>query len=510
MVAASRRKGWVTQANGRGQRKHSATKLATSQRWVRRASTSGYYTAGAGQARGENRKLFLSSCRGTPSFFAEPRQGCSRLRQVAGLLARATVQRRRPIRWLVVWLFCLLAIPSHAQFSGYFAPGEQLFEAPLSLQTLQTAMEAARWRLGPLRLAPYFALRNLQYLDNVYGTAQGKVADFSAAVASGLLGYVPFGRKAMLAGYGVPEYVWWRKLENRRVWNGEYGAAALFQGSRVRFLGRLADHRRAVYPSFDLLQPINGRESLALGEAELRVAGRFWVFAASEERRYRFRRGELPREMGSLRELERNQRASRAGLRWRPREGVVLGAAYGKVEVTFPYATVDRGAEGSGLVVGADWEGKSVRGHVAAERFSLEPQPGSAFPAFRGTTWRYDLGNQTDRRILWGFYGSRRLSFALAGAAYATVRREGVRLGARLAPGSTLLLFAEQGRESWVPPTRSPVDVRAAGFQLNLPLAGELGFSLQASREVRDQNQAELSVTRLLATVRWASGQSWW
>lgn len=159
-----------------------------------------------------------------------PKSRKSRIR----FLATMTLSNCTPLLAVLVLVFH--ALPTQAQFGQYVLPGEQLTRTPADKETLERAMEAVPFRLGGIRWGTYLALRNIQYVDNVFGTATNKTSDVTASVAAGVHAYLLLGKRFLVGAYGVPSTFGGRSLTG-----GGYGTgdtASRFLARAVAFVWR--------------------------------------------------------------------------------------------------------------------------------------------------------------------------------------------------------------------------------------------------------------------------------
>ena len=85
-------------------------------------------------------------------------------------------------------------------------------------------MGDAPWRLGAVRVQPWLGLRDVAYIDNVFGSADDPESDLTLTFGAGLKAYLPVGEKVVLAAHILPEYVWWRDNDQLSDWHYRYGA----------------------------------------------------------------------------------------------------------------------------------------------------------------------------------------------------------------------------------------------------------------------------------------------
>jgi len=133
----------------------------------------------------------------------------------------------------------------------------------------QRILTETRWKLGPFRIYPALAIRDVGFDDNLYfGTDEGKpVKDFTATVSPEVRIYWPLRTRLLLYVRENPEYAYFRKESYQRSFTNSYGA-----GFRYLLLGRFvlsADagndkHRRRISSEFQI--PANDRvRSIAAG-----------------------------------------------------------------------------------------------------------------------------------------------------------------------------------------------------------------------------------------------------
>ncbi|MGC8917634.1 MAG: hypothetical protein ACP5NF_11725, partial [Thermoanaerobaculum sp.] len=346
-------------------------------------------------------------------------------------------------------------------------------------------------------------------INNVYGTVGNEKGDLTASLAAGLYGLVPFRKVAVLGLYGIPEYQWWRKLVERRAWNGRYGTVLVVEGARWRVNGELSERKEAVFAAWDLWQTVTSRRDLGRGDLEFRALGSLWVFAGAAEARVRFRKQDLGEEAFPLLQLERNERSKAAGLRWRPSHRFAFGVGYANLEGEFTSSPQDRSYDGHAWLADLRWQGRAMALELEAQRNDLKPRPGSAFAPFVGTTWNYRLTSDPDRPWQWGVYGHRYITWSAGVAGYAIDRRSGALLGwrgrSRLAAG----VFAEVGMAD-LAGGGGQWNIRAQGVRLDWSGYGPTGLSLGATREERTGGGESVTVTRFLASLRFSSARGWW
>jgi hypothetical protein len=182
---------------------------------------------------------------------------------------------------------------------------------------LRHQLETSRYRVGVIRLRPIFSLRDSGYDSNVFGSSTDPVADWRSTVSAGSNLIVPLGRKMYATGVANPEYTYYNKLVNRRLFGGTYG------GSLVGLFNRLS--AEAGGNSSKIMAPVNsenersaaGTRRDAFARTEIEFLSRLSVFGSAERQQQRYDpmtadpTGEL-----NLSQLERDETSLRAGIRY--------------------------------------------------------------------------------------------------------------------------------------------------------------------------------------------------
>ncbi len=405
-----------------------------------------------------------------------------------------------------------------AQFDQYTEPGGPTARPEERKDELEKAMADASWRLGAVRVKPWFGIYDVRYVDNAFGSPTGEeVSDLTGTVGAGLRTYLHTGPKVIWAAHLLPEYVAWRELDEKNTVNGRYGLGffGFFNRLTVEAVGERDQQQRLGSPEVpELAHQRSERAHVAL---ELEATRAISVFTAGQVVRLRSLI-EAPEE-APLDRLDRDATYLRAGLRWRLPRGwsVGLGAERSDVEFDTDDPRHDRSNAGTSplLVVRLDRDDHYLR-FEAAQR-ELEPEPGSSFVAFDETTGSLELGLRTESRLTTWIYGRRGLLYTLDDS-YGHALDDRYGLSARLGLGarSQLLAFAEAGRLEFVAAAPGVVarrdDVRAIGASFGINLARKVTLALMARRLDYESNVAGLdrAVTSLGVGVSLGGGRAAW
>jgi hypothetical protein len=160
--------------------------------------------------------------------------------------------------------------------------------------SLAQMVEAARWRLGTLRVNAAFSLSNVGYdSDVLYGYTVEPVPDFTLSAGSTVQVLLPLSKKVVLDIFDSPQYIFYLDTKSERAWNNTFGGRVHFAFDRVyvQLGGGLSDVRYRLSPELNVnvrqkqdsldglvLWQVSKRASLAfvygsakydIGEAEL-------------------------------------------------------------------------------------------------------------------------------------------------------------------------------------------------------------------------------------------------
>jgi hypothetical protein len=385
---------------------------------------------------------------------------------------------------LALALLCAGARLASAQFDQYTEPGGPTTPPEDRKEQLEKAMEEARWRLGVVRVKPWFGVYDVRWVDNVFGTPTGEaVSDLTGTVGAGLRAYLHSGPKVIWSAHLLPEYVAWRELSDKNTVNGRYGLGAFgfFNRLTLETLAERDQQQRLGSPEVPELAHVRSERG-RLG-VEVEVSGALSVFAAGELARLRTA-AETPEEE-ALERLDRDSAYLRGGLRWKLPRGWSVGLGAERSDVDFEDPTSDRSNSGTAplLEVRLDRPDHYLR-FEAAQR-SLEPKPGSSFVPFDETTASLEVGFGMEARLSSWLYGRRGLVYSLGGAyGYALDDRFGASARLKVGGRSQVLGFVEAGSMDFVAagtgaPPRTD-DVRAVGASFGIPLARNLSLTLAA------------------------------
>lgn len=426
---------------------------------------------------------------------------------------------RQPWRCLAVAaLVTLVAAPAGAQFSQYTTPGGP-GDADVSKKgQLENAVSTARWRLGPVRIAPWFGISDVGYVNDgrrVEGETRSEQRQLAATGGVGFRAYLPTGPKVTWAVHLLPEYTWAEDPELRRT-NGRYGLGVFAFFNRLTVEATATRTQLFGIATSEVLRRVDTRNDRLSLAAEVEAFGSLHVFA-------RFETSEVSNltpsiddpDLARLALLDRDEQVTRAGLRLRSRDNWVLAAGVESSDVVFATALANRSNTGTSPFLEVSRDGHKIDLTLDLVARSLEPKRGSTFDPFDEITGSFsvklDLG-----RIAPHLYFHRNLVYSVEDtSAYLLSDRAGISLKFPLGNRASIATFFEQGQDDYVSPRAIGLrqdDQTAYGASLQWKLRGTLGLVLGASREDYTSNQpgADRQFDSIRAAVTLGSGPSPW
>ncbi|HNX50071.1 MAG TPA: hypothetical protein PKL08_07910 [Thermoanaerobaculaceae bacterium] len=414
-----------------------------------------------------------------------------------------------------VVLVLVVAAPAGAQFRQYFAPGSLgETEDPLRTQ-IDAAMEQARWHLGPIRLQPWIGIRNIGYIDNVYGTEKDKVSDFTVSAGAGLRAYMPLGAKTVVFARALPEYVYWKKLENRRVWAGRYSAGFYVFFNRLTAEVWSDRTEQQTVLNAELETPITNRLDGVNASLELRLLRRLSLVAQGARNKVRISSSEVAGTLGGyLKALERDEDVVRAGLRYSFSDSLSLTVGGHRSSVDFLDRSYSRSNNGDGLYGALSWKGQRLSASATVSRYAVTPRTGSQFVKFEGTTGQASLGCRLTPKVgLQGYAGRTLVYSTYAVAPYYTQNVVGAvlsfpvgwRIGARL--------FGERGTFDY--PVVTGSSVQQNSHNIGLGLTGQVfrstSLGVTVTKQKVNYSVGSREVWRVQTSLGFAgTGLGWW
>lgn len=297
--------------------------------------------------------------------------------------------------------------------SNYRPPGLGVESPTDPHEALKGEVEESLWNLGGLRLDPWLGIGDVIVQQIGQGGGESELEDdVGVSAGAGLRGILPLGEKTYLSGEIAPSYVWWEENQDR---NREQLSASL--GFDL-FLSRLRLHVEAgrqealERPSPERQLFVSRGTDTVDAELEVEIAPALSVFGQGSHRERRSREDDVP-ELAFVSQDDRDEDILAYGLRWRPRENLVIGLGIEDLSLDFRDPTRDRSAEGQSpfLAVSLGGGRTTIQGRVVLR--DLEPQPGSVFGGYdepsgelavqRQLGWRTGVELRASRDIFFAF-----------------------------------------------------------------------------------------------------------
>lgn len=426
---------------------------------------------------------------------------------------------RVPMRSLVALLTLVWVPDAFGQFAQYTPPGGAAGGAGgAESDQIDRLLDEARWRVGPFRLAPFFGLESLGYIDNAYAGTEEGVSDVTATAGAGLAVYLPTGPDVVWLAEGELRYFWWQELEDRRHAGGRLGAGMLADFNRLDLelrAGRELDERIL---TSELPQRAPLESDFASADAALRLGIKTELYAGASRRRYRDRSDEIddPRA-ADFAAVDRDETLLDAGIGWTPTDRWNLRLGVQRSEVEFEPGGLPLDNEGTAPVLGIAYTGPRFNARADVARRSLDPAPGSRFVPFEAESGSAAVSARSPRGLELGVYGSRDLVYSLIeGYDYFTAERAGLWLAAEVGHRTRLALFGEQGDNAYTSSDAAIAprtdDVTAWGGQLSIDLGRRLRLQLGGSEAEYDSDLPDFdrTVTTFTSSLSLATDSLIW
>ncbi len=352
-------------------------------------------------------------------------------------------------------LACLAAVvcaaPAAAQFRQFSPPGD-FEERRESIQAvLERAIKGSRWKLGRTYLDPWLSLRDVAVVDNVRSQSAGpKVTDLTATAGAGLRLYRPIGQELTFAAHALPEYVWWRDLDQRRRWNGRYGAGLFGNLGRTGLEISVRRIEDSEYFSREVEERVNSRYDNGFLSLEVELGGGVSLFGSGSVSRFRY----LPQGEEALEDidlLDRDEQLYRIGIRFTFTDSLTAGVGVERSQVEFAKALADRSNSGDSPVLEIAYDGTRFDLRADLVYRDLEPEPESSFVPFQGLTGQAQLALRRAARAEVQLFADRDLVYTVdPGFVYFEDQGAGIAVRTSLGARASVRLFGERGRNDYL------------------------------------------------------------
>ncbi len=239
----------------------------------------------------------------------------------------------------VICVVFILAIggAARSQFTQYTAPGSAAKAPKDAAESAQEGAENARWKIGPLRIAPHLTVSNVGYSQNVFSAPEGttQVDDFRATLGAGLAGYLRLGSKSVLSGFVGPEYSTWRDTEDLRQLGVNSGLGWFASFNRLTLSASARSIERERLLSAEIEAPVQIAQDQVSLDTTLEITRRLAIFAVASDSKLRHARDIEQFVPGlDLRDLDRDDSRRLVGLELRGSD-VAIRLGYETTDVDF-------------------------------------------------------------------------------------------------------------------------------------------------------------------------------
>lgn len=377
-------------------------------------------------------------------------------------------------------------------------------------------MTAARFRLGPLRVTPFFTLENVGWTNNALSRSEGAVEDYTASASAGAKLVLPLGRKLYLRGTVAPTYDWYYRTEALRGFGGSYSGEALGLFNRLTLGGGGGYTRRINTASSEVGRDVLNTSTRGFGKAEVELLRRLSLFGGAEQVTTNLvDKGLDTPGLSSVATLDRTETAFRAGVRYAFSSALSVGVMAEEVRTRFERegALRDNDVQGALLVVRYDRERLYVEG-TAGVREGKPVAASEIYPEFRAGTYGYFVSYVLLRPLELQVRGSRRPQAALfLDNPYFFETRNGASL--RLAVGRRLSfhVLGELGSNRYVNPVlevatgeivvrRDDTTRYGGGFDFEVSRAVSVGVTVTKDRHDSNIDFYDRDVARVTGGLR--------
>jgi hypothetical protein len=399
---------------------------------------------------------------------------------------------------LLVIIAAALVIGQDAagQLNSDLVPRERI--VPRAEQ-IRRDMELSRFRVGPFRLHPQFLLRDVGYTDNVFGASDSSeaVEDFGGSVALGTRWILPFGPKGYLRGTVLPEYTWSAEVPARRFLGGTYDASAIALFNRLSIEGTVGRNESLAFVSSETEAQAIRDLTWYEADVELELSGYISVFANARGQEHAHdAEGAAGAPIENVSDLDREDRAVRAGIRYRMTSFFDIAVAAEQTESAFDFEPLERDNKSEAILVSANYARPRSYINATIGQRQGDPDNGSNFRPYDETVGSYfgafALGGPLELQA----FGHRTVRYGLDNTSpYFFENRNG--LGTVIRAGSRLRFraSAEAGENDYPVPVQGPDalidrsdDVLSYGAGFDLRMYRNVTLTIFVSQSEFDSN----------------------
>ena len=363
---------------------------------------------------------------------------------------------------------------AEAQFTQFTPPGTFIGRTISRSETVERAMQDARWKLGRVYFDPWAALRQLAYVDG----SNRVDSQLTATVGAGVCGYTPVGSEMTLALHVLPEYVWWQDDSERNRWNGRYGLGLFGDLGRTGMELSATRQDDAVFFSQELEEKVNTRLDEAEAVFDIEVGGGFSLVLGGTLRAIRYQ--DSPEGFADLSVVDRDEQFYRLLVDIPLPRGFKLGVGAEASQADFDPGSSDRSNSGTSPVLTADYETPSFFFRANLLYLDLAPDGAdSRFVDYSGLAGNAELSWRALNRLEPQIYARNNLVYSFSDVwAYFDSPTAGLALRIAMTRDVWFRVFGESGVNSYTPFGALDVD-RRDDFTT---FGADVGFSFGKAR----------------------------
>jgi hypothetical protein len=341
-------------------------------------------------------------------------------------------------------------------------------------ERIDADMESARLSLGPLRVIPMVVVENAGYDTNVFARPDGqpKIADWTVTVGGGGRALLPMGPKIYLRFVGVPTYIWYDKLVDRRTWGGDFSGAFLALGNRLSFEAGGSLEKGTVVLNSETQATVIETETVGEGKLEVGLTRSLFFVGAAEIHQLRYGSQTVEATTpASAQAYDRTDAGALGGLRLKLGSGLSLTAGVQGTRSDFEEDPELRNNETYAILGGVLWDRPKFYINVAGG-YRRARAVDSTFPRYQTSVGSYFLSWMVGSTLEIQGLGHRRPVYSIVASNQLYVEsRYGGGLGLRLGQRIGLRGYADTGTNSY------PFNVLSTGTK-RIDNASDYGGSL--------------------------------
>jgi hypothetical protein len=271
-----------------------------------------------------------------------------------------------------------------------------------------------------------FRLSNAGYDSNVFGTSTNQTSDWTASATAGFRWVVPVGSKLYVDGEALPQYTWYQKLADRRVFGGQYKASLLGFFNRASLEVGGFNSKSFSYISSETETKVVQTTLAGSAKLEVDVASNLSLFGGAEVARIRFGLvGAEPAGQVDINQFQRTEGAARGGIRYRISSAWDISAVYEKTRTVFVDVPEQRDNQSDGYLLGIHYDRPRFFVNLSGGYRQGKPYNGSSFANYSAATGSYFISYFLTRKVELQGFGTRRVTYGVVSAQFLETRYGG-------------------------------------------------------------------------------------